>query len=159
MNATPTVSTARTAASAAAATASTRPPRGGWKSANARLWLTQTVLAVGFLAAAAPKLGGDPRMVENFAALGISATGMHTIGFLEIAGAIGLLVPRLVGAAAAGLVALMIGAIALTVVHVGVQDAVAPVPFLAIAGVVAWFRRDRTADLTNVLVRAVRRQS
>jgi hypothetical protein len=83
---------------------------------------------------------------------------MHTIGFLEIAGAIGLLVPRLVGAAATGLVALMIGAITLTVVHVGVLDAVAPVPFLAIAGVVAWFRRDRTAQLAIAVVRALRRQ-
>lgn len=147
MNATSVISTARTSSTGVR----------WWKSANVRLWIIQAVLAVGYVAAALPKLGNDPRMVANFADLGVSATGMHGIGVLELAGATGLLVPRLVGAAATGLVALMIGAVTLTVVHLGVQDAVAPVPFLALAAVVAWYRRDRTVRLAAGLAGAVRR--
>jgi putative oxidoreductase len=44
-------------------------------------------------------------VAAQFAEFGVSTTGMHAIGVLEIAGAAGLLIPRLVGAVAAGLVA------------------------------------------------------
>jgi hypothetical protein len=79
---------------------------------------------------------------------------MHAIGVLEIAGALGLLIPRLIGAAAAGLVALMIGAVTLTAVHIGVVGAIVPAAFLVAAGVLAWGRRDRTIRLASDLARA-----
>jgi hypothetical protein len=62
---------------------STGPTR---SSHNGRVWLLQTVLAIAYLGAAAPKLGNDPHIVAKFADLGVSAAGMHAIGVLEIAG-------------------------------------------------------------------------
>jgi hypothetical protein len=131
--------------------------RGRSRSANRRLWLAQAVLAAAYVGAAGPKLGSDPRLVATFADLGISGAGMHAIGVLEIAGAVGLLVPRLVGAAAAALTALMAGAVTLTVVHVGVIDAIAPAVFLGLAATLAWCRRDRTARLAADLTAAAHR--
>ena len=61
--------------------------------------------------AALPKLTADPMTVAGFTAMGFGATGMFVIGLLEVAGAIGLLIPRLTGLAALCLVALMIGAV------------------------------------------------
>lgn len=125
-----------------------------WTSRNGRLWLLQVVLAIAYLGAAMPKLGHDPQLLANFADLGISAVGMHTIGVLEVAGAAGLLIPRLVGLAAAALGALMIGAVSLTVVHLGVLDAVAPAVFLVVVVAVAWCRRDRMMRLAAGLAAA-----
>ncbi len=56
------------------------------------------------------KLAGDPAMIELFAAIGAGQGLRYVVGTLEIAGAIGVLVPRLCGLAAAGLALLMIGA-------------------------------------------------
>lgn len=139
-------------------TRTTRPvsaPRSRfWRSSNGRLWLLQAVLAIGYLGAAAPKLGNDPQIVAAFADLGVSAAGMHAIGVLEVAGAVALVVPRLVGVAATAFVALMVGAVTLTAVHGGVVDAIAPAVFLGLVAALAWCRRDRTLRLANDLVRA-----
>ncbi|MEP6853536.1 MAG: DoxX family protein [bacterium] len=147
------MSTMHATAPRTASTSRVRAP----KPATGRLWFAQAVLAFAYVGAGAPKLGADPHLVAKFADLGISAAGMHTIGVLEIAGAAGLLIPRLVGAAAAALVALMVGAVTLTVVHVGGVDAIGPAGFLGVAAVVAWGRRDRTVRLAADLARAGRR--
>ena len=148
------------------ATQTTRPARrttdrsgsgGFWKSGNGPLWILQAVLAAGFVGAAVPKLGDDPFVLAQFADLGFGAAGMHTIGILEMAGAIGLLIPRLVGPAATALSALMVGAVTLTVVHLGFDDAIAPTAYLAVAAFVAWCRRDRTRRLASDAAAAVRR--
>jgi len=101
----------------------------------------------GYVMAAAPKLSNDPRILSQFAGLGIGAAGMHRIGGLELAGTVGLLVPRLCGLAALAFVALMIGVVAVTVMNLGAVDAIVPTAFLAVAAVLAWTRRDRTARL------------
>src|SRR4051812_11928120 len=74
-------------------------------------------LAVVFAAAGLAKLGGEPAMVQMFADVGAGAWLRYLVGALEVAGAVGLLVPRLTGAAALGLTGLMIGA---TVTNVAV---------------------------------------
>jgi DoxX-like family len=107
------------------------------------------------LLAAAPKLGIAPHIVASFADLGVSATGMHTIGVLEIAGAAGLLIPRLAGLSAAALVALMTGAVGLTVAHRSVAEAVVPAVFLAVVAAVAWGRRGNVAPLARDLSRVL----
>ncbi len=81
---------------------------------------------------------------------------MHLIGSLEIAGAIGLLVPRLCGPAALAFVALMIGAVVTTVVNLGIVDAIVPTAFLAVAAVLAWTRRDRATRFAALVARRVR---
>jgi hypothetical protein len=69
-------------------------------------------LAVFFLAAAAgPKLLGEAYAVEMFVQTGAADPLRYLVGVLELAGAIGLLVPRLAGLAALGLVGVMIGAV------------------------------------------------
>jgi hypothetical protein len=138
------------------AAAMARRARPTVRSASGRLWALQAVLAVGYVMAAVPKLSNDPHTVAQFADLGISATGMHLIGCLELAGAVGLLIPRLCGVAALAFVGLMLGAVAVTVVQLGVVDAIVPAAFLAVAAVLAWTRREGTARLAARVVRAVR---
>lgn len=70
---------------------------------------------------------------------------------MEIAGAIGLLVPRLSGLAALGLVALMIGATVATVLTMGVAAVLMRVVLGVVAALVAWGRWYRTVELTHWL--------
>src|SRR3954447_22163926 len=93
-------------------------------------------LAVVFAAAGLAKLGGEPAMVEMFADIGAGAWLRYLVGACEMAGAVGLLVPRLTCAAALGLTGLMVGA---TVTNVAVLD-ISPVltlPLALAAGTVA----------------------
>jgi hypothetical protein len=66
------------------------------------------------------------------------------------------MIPRLVGVAARALVALTIGAATLAAIHVGIVEAIVPAVDLAVAAVVAWRRRDRTARLATEVARGVR---
>jgi putative oxidoreductase len=134
-----------TSTSTTAAGSATRPGR----AVNLALWVVQVLLAVVFLGASYPKVTFDPVTLEGFAAMGFNAAGTVIIGCLEIAGAIGLLVPRLSGAAALGLVALMIGATTATVLTVGGSAALLPVVLLVLAALVAWGRWYRTVELTR----------
>jgi putative oxidoreductase len=130
-----------------ASTTTTRPGR----AVDVALWVAQVLLAVAFLAASYPKVTLDPVTVEGFAAMGFNTAWTLVIGCLEIAGAIGLLVPRLSGAAALGLVALMIGATTATVLTMGVAAALLPVALLVVAAPVAWGRWYRTVELARRL--------
>jgi len=129
-----------------------------WHSPNGRRWIGQSVLAVLYVMAALPKLSNDPHTLAEFGRLGIGAAGMHTIGILEVAGAIALLVSQLCGLAALAFVALMSGATGLTLAHIGVANALVPAAFLVAAAVVAWARRDRTAQLAATVVSVARRE-
>jgi uncharacterized membrane protein YphA (DoxX/SURF4 family) len=107
----------------------------------------QAGLAAMYLMSAVPKFLGDPAAVAGFAAIGVDPTGMVVIGVLEVLGAVGLLVGPLSGVAAAALAALMVGAVLFTVVGAGPAGAVLPAVLLVLDAVVAWVRRDRTAEL------------
>jgi uncharacterized membrane protein len=74
------------------------------------------------------------------------------VGALEVAGAVGLLVPRLAGLAALGLAALMAGA---TVTNLFVIDESPwlPVGLLLVSAVIAWGRWSRTRALAARLRR------
>jgi hypothetical protein len=72
-----------------------------------------------------------------------------TIGVIELAAALGLLIPRLAGLAATGCVALMVGAVGFTVATMGAAMAVFPAAVLVLAVVVAWARRHETAALVR----------
>ncbi|PZA21048.1 DoxX family protein [Modestobacter versicolor] len=74
-------------------------------------------LAVVFLAAGLSKLAGAPELVDLFDDIGAGQWLRYLVGVCEVAGAVGLLVPRLTRPAALGLTALMVGA---TVVNVAV---------------------------------------
>jgi len=73
-------------------------------------WVLQGLLALLFVAAASGKLTANPQVIEMFEGWGYPRGFMLLIGVLELAGAIGLLIPRTNGHAAMGLIGLMIGA-------------------------------------------------
>ncbi|MGH8573284.1 MAG: DoxX family protein, partial [Gammaproteobacteria bacterium] len=85
-----------------------------------------------FVMAAIPKVTADPQAVAGFIALGLGAVGMYIIGVLELAGAIGLLIPRLAGLAGLGLVALMIGAVLSTLLVLGASMVAMPAAVLVL---------------------------
>ena len=116
------------------------------RPATIGLWLLQVVLASQFVPAGVMKLSGNPALVEMFADIGAGQWLRYLVGSLELAGAIGLLVPRLCGLAALGLAGLMVGAVVTNVFVLGESPAL-PIVYLLVAGVIAWFRRAAIRDL------------
>lgn len=107
-------------------------------------WVLQVLLALVFLMAGASKLTGDAAQVTLFDDLGSGQWLRFVVGVLEVAGAVGLLVPRLVVAAAGGLFLLMIGATIANVAVLGYSPVFTVVLVLASAAVVL-LRRPRRA--------------
>ena len=115
------------------------------------LWTGQILVGLFFVvASAAPKLLGEAYAVAMFDEIGAGDWFRYAIGLVELAGGIGLLVPRLAAAAAVGLVGLMIGA---AYTQITVFDAPAttatPIVLGVVCAAIAWARR---ADL-RALVR------
>jgi putative oxidoreductase len=110
------------------------------------LWVLQALLALEFAMAGLAKVGGDPAMIEMFATIGIGQWFRYAVGALELAGAVGVLIPRLCGLAALGLVVLMAGA-ALTKVLILGTSPLLPIVLLVVSGMVAWGRWPRTRTL------------
>src|SRR5919112_340512 len=106
------------------------------------LWVLQALLAIMFAMAGFAKVGGDAAMVEMFATIGIGQWFRYVVGALEIAGAVGVLVPRLSGLAALGLVCLMAGA-TLTNLFVLGASPLLPSVLLLVSALVARGRRAR----------------
>ncbi len=103
-------------------------------------WLPRVVLALVFVGAGFAKLAGDPAMLQLFDAIGAGQGLRYVVGALELAGAIGVLVPRLCGLAAIGLALLMIGASITNVVVLGVSPAFTLLLFV-LAAFTVWLRR------------------
>lgn len=110
------------------------------------LWSLSILLALMFLLSGSGKLlngatAGGVRFDEQFVLWGYPAWFRFPVGAAELAGAIGLLVPRLRPYAAAGLTLLMAGAV---VTHLRVGEvAAAPIPLVLglLAATVAWLSR------------------
>jgi putative oxidoreductase len=110
------------------------------------LWVTQSVVALFLLAAAAlPKLAGQRYAVAIFDQIGAGQWFRYLVGSLELAGAIGLVLPALAGLAALGLVGLLIGA---TYTQLFVLDnpgyALTPALLAVVLALVAWARWPQT---------------
>ncbi|MQY08789.1 DoxX family protein [Actinomadura macrotermitis] len=126
----------------------------GRRAVTVTLWTLQILLAVFLLVASAlPKLAGQVDAVDTFAKIGWGQWLRYFTGVVEAAGAIGLVVPRLAGLAATGLVGLMIGAALTQVLVLEPAWAALPVAFGVVFAVVAWRRRAVTADLLRSLAR------
>ena len=110
------------------------------------LWTLQVVLALTFAMAGLAKMGGDQAMVEMFATIGVGQWFRYVVGTLEIAGAVGVLIPRVSGLAALGLVCLMIGA-TLTNLFVLGASPLLPSVLLVLGALVAWGRWSETRSL------------
>lgn len=121
------------------------------RAANIALWTLQVLLAATYLFSAFGKLSADPRNVAGFEAMGFGTAGMYVIGALELAGAVGLLVPRLMGLAATCFVALMVGAVIATLAVGGGALVVIPLTVGILVAIVAWGRRGNTRALVASL--------
>ena len=106
------------------------------RAARIGLWAVRIVLAAQFAVGGVLKLVADPTMVTMFGDIGAGQGLRLLVGACEVAGAIGLLVPRLTRLAAIGLVFLMIGAAVTNVVALHISPAV-PLALLALALLVA----------------------
>ncbi|PZF96251.1 DoxX family protein [Micromonospora deserti] len=102
-------------------------------------WALQVVLAAQFASGGVLKLTGDAQMVDLFAEIGVGQWLRYLVGVCELAGAAGLLIPRLAALGALGLTGLMAGAV-VTNVLIGANPAL-PAAFLLAAGVVVYGRR------------------
>ncbi|MDQ1020377.1 DoxX family protein [Streptomyces afghaniensis] len=112
----------------------------------------QVLLALIFgIASAVPKLIAHPSAAESFEKLGWGSAGMYTIGVLELAGAVALLIPVLQSVAAAALGALMVGAFVVQITVMDGQYAATPIILLVPLAFIAWARRGHNADLLRLL--------
>ncbi|MEU9662255.1 DoxX family protein [Streptomyces chartreusis] len=127
-------------------------PRG--RRARIALRGLQILLALFYaIASALPKLIAHPSAAEGFDELGWGSAGMYTIGALELAGAIALLIPVLQSLAAMALSALMVGAFVVTITAFGGENAATPLILIVPLALIAWARRSSNADLLRLVRR------
>jgi uncharacterized membrane protein YphA (DoxX/SURF4 family) len=99
------------------------------RTANILVWSVQILLAALFAGTAAGKLLGDPASVAAFHTIGFGQWFRYLTGACELGGAIGLVIPRLSGLAALGLVGVMVGA---TLTNLFLLPGMAPVAVLTV---------------------------
>lgn len=116
--------------------ASPRALRGRHRAALLGLWAAQLLLIVQFATGGVLKLVGQPAMTAMFDTIGAGQWLRFVVGTLEVAAAVGLLVPQFSGLAAAGLVALLVGATATNIAILHITPAL-PMASLVLA---AWSR-------------------
>jgi uncharacterized membrane protein YphA (DoxX/SURF4 family) len=127
-------------------------PRG--RRARIALRTVQVLLALFYgIASALPKLIGNSYAVDAFDRIGWGGAGMYTIGALELAGAVALLIPVLQSVAALALSALMVGAFVVQVVVFGGENAATPLILIVPLVLVAWARRGSNEDLLKLVRR------
>ncbi|PRY56506.1 MULTISPECIES: DoxX family protein [Glycomyces] len=110
------------------------------KGLHVTLWVLQALLAAFMIAASgAPKLFGVESAAEGFALIGWGDWFMYAVGALEVAGGVGLLIPRACGLAAIGLSLLMVGA---AIFNATILDypVYTPLILLVLFALIAWAR-------------------
>ncbi|WP_433471774.1 DoxX family protein [Spirillospora sp. CA-142024] len=118
------------------------------------LWAAQILLAAFLLVASAlPKFAGQSEAVETFAKIGWGQWLRYVTGAVEAAGAIGLVVPRLAGLAATGLIGLMGGAVLTQILVLEPAWALLPAAFAVVFAAVAWDRRAESREILRALKR------
>jgi putative oxidoreductase len=104
------------------------------------LWVLRVVVGLAFLTAGGSKLAGAPAMVAMFAKIGFGQWFRILTGLLEVAGAIGLFVPRLAVYAASMLAVVMVGAIGFHLTRLG-GNPVPPIALLLLAILIVWLSK------------------
>jgi hypothetical protein len=112
------------------------------------LWVLQVPMAFALAGGGWLKLSGAPEMVAMFATIGAGQWFRVMVGALEIAGAIGLLIPRIAGLAALGLSGLLLGASA-TNLFILDADPRMPIGLLLMSALIAWGRWPQTKALAG----------
>ena len=116
------------------------------KAKNITAWVLQVLLALAFLAAAGAKLASVPMLVEEFNLIGLGQWLRYAAAFVEIIGAIALLVP---GFAAYGAIWLAITMFFAALAHIFAMhnDPTPAVVLLILNLIVFWLRRDQFKPL------------
>lgn len=129
------------------AAARTAAPTTRARVAHRALWVLQVLVGVFLVvASAAPKFAGEAYAVQIFTEIGAGQWFRYVIGAIELAGGVGLMVPRLAGPAAVGLMGLMIGAAYTQAVVLDAPVMVTtPATLFVLAAVIAWGRRESIA--------------
>ncbi|MDQ0796964.1 DoxX family protein [Streptomyces sp. B1I3] len=115
------------------------------------LTVARVVLALFLGFSAAAKLGAHESAVASFDRMGWSDTAMYTIGALEMAGAVALLIPLLAGVAALALAGLLAGAAIVQLTLLDPPNAPMPALLVVVVLLIARDRRERTAELFALL--------
>ncbi|MEK8142626.1 DoxX family protein [Streptomyces sp. M10(2022)] len=126
-------------------------PRRGW--AGVALTAARIVLSLFFGFSAVAKLIAHESAVESFGRMGWSSGAMYTIGGLELAGAVALLIPLLAGVAAMALAGLLAGASVVQLTLLDPPNAIMPALLIAVVVLIARDRRERTAGLVALVGR------
>jgi putative oxidoreductase len=113
------------------------------------LWIVQILLAAAYVLAASGKLMSRPQWIERFRNWGFPDKFYLVIGALELVGAIGLLIPRTAGYAAAGLILLMIGAALTNLIHGDGLQVLRPLIFMLFLTLVVYLRRPWAAKQSS----------
>lgn len=103
-------------------------------------WIIQVLIAGLFLMMGSQKLMSDPETVANFTRWGMPDKIYLVIGFFEVLGAIGLLIPRVAGLAAVGLILVMGGALFTHLTHNEMGMAMLPLVVMILLGVIVYLR-------------------
>lgn len=120
---------------------------------NRRLWAAQFLLAAFFMLAAVPRLAGAHSAAQMFGQIGAGQWLRYLVDTAELAGATGLLIPRLAGLAAAGLAADMAGA---TIVNAAVLHSPAVAMTVPLCAAFTLIARNRW-EQARKLAAAIRR--
>lgn len=110
------------------------------KGKTIALWIIQIMVAGLFIMMGMGKLTGDPEVVANFTRWGMPDKMYLVIGFFEVLGAVGLLIPRLAGLAAVGLILIMGGAVFTHLTHHEMGMAIVPLMVMVLLGVIVYLR-------------------
>lgn len=124
------------------------------RSASAAVWTVQILLsAFMIIASGLPKFAGQKDAVETFAQIGWGQWFRYFTGAVEVAGGIGLLIPRLASPAAVGLIMVMIGAIITNIALGTAAWAALPAAFGVLFAVIAWYRLPQAKGLIDTFRR------
>jgi uncharacterized membrane protein YphA (DoxX/SURF4 family) len=122
------------------------------RAVTVAMWTAQILLGSFLLfASALPKFAGQAAAIETFVEIGWGDWFRYVTGAVEAAGAIGLVIPRLAGAAATALIGLMAGAALTQILVLEPAWSLLPLGYGVIFALIAWTRR---AEIRALVTRA-----
>ncbi len=132
---------------------SVTPSSARHRRARTALRVVQVLLALFYGIASACQAHRAPVGVRGVRQARLGQRGMYTIGVLELAGAIALLIPVLQSVAATALGALMVGAFIVQVTAFEGENAATPLILLVPLALIAWARRAANNELWGLVRR------
>jgi putative oxidoreductase len=116
------------------------------RTRSALAWTLQVLLAASFLFFGTTKYAGGASITASFEEIGAGQWLRYATGTTEILGGLALLYLPLCGLAASALAIQMVGAAVVQIAFVEDGSPATPVVLGLLALIVAWIRRDRSAE-------------